>query len=80
MPRVWSLLWGAVSRQEVSEDVPQAWLDQWQERSANPLTKTFHDDLSQWDEMPRREQITSHNQAVAKRLLNTVEPIWEGEV
>ncbi len=80
VPRVWSLLWGAVSRQEVPEDVPQAWLDQWQERSSNPLTKTFHDDLSQWDEMPRREQITLHNQAVAKRLLNTVEPIWEGEV
>ena len=80
VPRVWSLLWGAVSRQEVPGDVPQAWLDEWQDHSPNPLTKTFHDDLSGWDEMPRREQITSHNQAVVKRLLNTVEPIWEGEV
>ena len=77
VPRVWSLLWGAVSRQEVPEEVPQAWLEQWRPQSKEPLAKTFHDDMQAWEAMPRREQITSHNQAVAKRLLNTVEPIWE---
>ena len=80
VPRVWSLLWGTVSRQEIPGAVPESWLKQWQPRSSETLAKTFHDDLSQWEPIPRRAQITSHNQAVVKRLLNTVEPIWKGEV
>ena len=76
VPRVWALLWGAVSRQAVPEAIPESWRARWQARSLETLPETLHDDTGSWRPTPRRADITSHNQVVVKRLLSTLEPLW----
>jgi len=76
VPRAWALLWAAVSRQEAPAEVPEVWLAAWREESPVELPSTFHDDLSTWSPVPRREQVASHNRAVVRRLLNALSPIW----
>lgn len=90
VPRAWSLLWAALSRQEVPERVPESWLERWRASldapSPDPLNpvplspdllpRTFHDDSAEHPPIARRGEISSHNRATARRVLATLEPIW----
>ena len=76
VPRAWALLWATLTGQTLPEKLPAAWLEQWTPQSPVQLPTTLQDDPAAWQPTPRRADITSHNAAVAKRLLNTLEPIW----
>ncbi|MGL4608724.1 MAG: acetoin utilization protein AcuC [Trueperaceae bacterium] len=76
VPRAWAHLWAAVSKQTLLEDVPEAWRTQWQTQSPTELPKKIHDNLTTWPDIPRRSEIESHNRAVMKRLVNTLESTW----
>jgi acetoin utilization protein AcuC len=76
VPRAWAQLWAAVSRQTLPDKVPEAWRNKWQKQSPVELPMTFADDLEAWKDIPRRSEIESHNRAVIKRLLNTLESTW----
>jgi acetoin utilization protein AcuC len=79
VPRAWAQLWAVVSRQSLPNEVPDAWRKEWQKQSPVELPHTVADDLEAWKDIPRRSEIESHNRAVVKRLVNTLESTW-GEV
>ena len=75
VPRAWTTLWGAMSRQDISQDIPQAWINAWQNQSPIVLPKSISDDLSSWQANPRYSEIVSHNRVVVKRLLHGLENV-----
>ena len=77
-PRAWALLWAAVTGQELPEDVPAAWRERWASRSPVALPEHMVDDPSAWTPVPRRATVSSHNRAVASRLMEVLETIWSG--
>lgn len=77
VPRAWALLWAALSRQRMPSELPETWLKRWRSESPVVLPTHLHDDTQSWNPTPRRDEIASHNQAVVKRLLNALEPIWQ---
>lgn len=76
VPRAWTLLWGAVSRQDVPERVPEAWRERWGQKSPEALPETFFDNTATWQPTRHHREIESHNRAVTRRLHTTLEPIW----
>ena len=76
VPRAWSLLWASASRQVLPEVIPSEWLERWQDESPVPLPTQIQDDTSTWRDTPRLDEISSHNEAVTKRLKNSLAPIW----
>ncbi len=77
VPRAWAGLWAALSRQDLPPEIPQGWLEAWQEQSPVELPLAIPDNLETWKPIPRRAEIESHNRFTAKRLMNTLEPIWK---
>lgn len=77
VPRVWAGLWAAVSRQELKDDIPVAWLERWVSESPVDLPSCIADDVATWKVMPRRAEIASHNRSVAQRVNNTLMTIWK---
>ena len=76
VPRAWTHLWCALSRQDAPDALPEAWRTRWQEHIGDVMPEHAHDDTRDWPEIPREAEISSHNRAVMKRLLGTLEPIW----
>jgi acetoin utilization protein AcuC len=76
VPRAWAQLWAAVSRQTLPAEIPDAWREKWSNQSPVELPRTFADDTTLWQTIPRRSEIESHNRAVVKRLVNTLESTW----
>ncbi len=75
-PRAWALLWAAITGQELPEHVPAAWHERWASRSPVALPDRMVDDPSVWTPVPRRTTVSSHNRAVASRLMDVLETIW----
>ncbi len=78
VPRAWALLWAAVTGRELPEFLPATWRDRWAARSPVELPERMLDDPSGWAPVPRRETVSSHNRAVATRLMEVLETIWSG--
>ena len=76
VPRAWALLWAALTQQTLPDAIPEAWLNEWRTESPVELPDTVQDDTAVWNPTPRRDEIASHNRAVARRMLTTAEPIW----
>lgn len=76
VPRIWALLWAAMNRQEIPEEIPAVWRARWQSQSPQELPEHLHDPAT-WSQMPRRHEISSHNRAVIQRVLSTLTPIWQ---
>ncbi len=74
VPRVWSLLWSVLSRQDAPVNVPESWRAQWEERLSLELPRTFSDPA--FPPNPRLGQIEAANRRTASKLLATLEPIW----
>jgi acetoin utilization protein AcuC len=77
VPRAWAALWAALSRQDISPDIPKDWIGEWQSQSPIELPQHLFDDITQWQTIPRRNEIVSHNRVVVKRLLSGIEGIWK---
>lgn len=69
VPRAWSMLWLEMSdhpllqqiRTSIASELPQAWVMRWQQEAPTPLPTTWLDDLTHWEPMPRRSEITAKN-------------------
>lgn len=79
VPRVWALLWAALSRQPAPEGIPEAWRARWQPLSPDPLPSSIFDDTRTWPPIARRAEIASYNRAVAARVLDALLPIWQSQ-
>lgn len=69
VPRAWSLLWLEMSdhpliaslRRNPLLPLPQAWINRWQPQTPFQLPAAWLDDLSHWEGIPRRAEITAKN-------------------
>lgn len=70
VPRAWSLLWLEMSHHPLKQQLlgtssllplPPAWSEKWQSQTAYKLPTTWLDDISHWEGIPRREEITAKN-------------------
>ncbi|MEK4511786.1 acetoin utilization protein AcuC [Paenibacillus sp. FSL K6-2524] len=69
VPRAWSLLWLEMSghplkaslTQSNHSRLPEAWITKWQSQTSVELPSEWLDDLSLWDGIPRRNEITTKN-------------------
>ncbi|MCA8943558.1 MAG: acetoin utilization protein AcuC, partial [Planctomycetes bacterium] len=44
LPRAWSIVWATMSDRPIPERVDPAWIERWQQRSAEPLSELFLDE------------------------------------
>lgn len=72
VPRVWSLLWGVMSGENLPENlpVPQDWLKRWQPESPTQLPHALFDDPSQFHPIKDRHRMIQANQDSIRRLVN----------
>ena len=77
VPRVWALLWCVLSAQDAPATVPATWRKRWQDALGVTLPEMFADATATWPESPRRRQIEAANRYTVRKLLATLEPIWE---
>ncbi|WP_019636086.1 acetoin utilization protein AcuC [Paenibacillus fonticola] len=69
VPRAWSLLWLEMTdhplkpllRQQPQMKLPPAWISKWQGQSSVDLPHEWLDDLTHWEGIPRRAEITAKN-------------------
>ncbi|MFD3258592.1 acetoin utilization protein AcuC [Paenibacillus lentus] len=69
VPRAWSLLWLEMTdhplklslKQQPRTKLPKAWRDRWQGQSSVCLPNEWLDDLTHWEGIPRRAEITAKN-------------------
>lgn len=69
VPRAWSMLWLEMSHHPLKQlidqlshpKLPATWLEKWQSQTQIPLPTDWLDDLSRWEGIPRRSEITSKN-------------------
>jgi len=73
VPRAWSLLWMEMKGFPLPEgDLPQVWLDRWQEESPVPLIPTWLDPDPLYEPIPRKAEITEKNQKVLEKALYSI--------
>lgn len=73
VPRAWSLLWMEMKGLTLPEgDLPQEWLDRWQEESPVPLIPTWFDPDPLYEPIPRKAEITEKNQKVLEKALYSI--------
>ncbi len=62
VPRAWGQVWNiASSSKPMTGNLPQTWLDQWQEKSPVTLPSHWHDEEGIYREIPRKPEITEKN-------------------
>ncbi|MBQ4897399.1 acetoin utilization protein AcuC [Paenibacillus sp. Marseille-P2973] len=71
VPRAWGLLWLEMSHHPLKQaldegdpahaHLPQSWIDKWQGQTQQTLPTEWLDDLSRWEGIPRRDEITAKN-------------------
>ncbi|MNJ37592.1 acetoin utilization protein AcuC [Paenibacillus bouchesdurhonensis] len=83
VPRAWSLLWLEMTdhplkrslKQLPRTQLPQAWRERWQGQSSVSLPAEWLDDLTHWEGIPRRAEITAKNrESLAVALQDFPEP------
>ena len=77
VPRAWSQLWSCLVGQPLPDPLPESWRQRWLREIGEVLPGTPFDDMSDWQPIARRDSIDSHNRSVARRLLETLERIWQ---
>lgn len=69
VPRAWTLLWGVMSEQAITQlPLPPSWLQQWQPHSKEQLPSHLFD--TPFPAMPRKQEIMEKNQRTADRVRN----------
>jgi acetoin utilization protein AcuC len=72
VPRAWAALWAIVSDQELPEDIPQDWLENWGEESPVTLPRSTRDDQEDYPPVKRADEIAHRNRRTAEKLLEKV--------
>jgi len=75
VPRAWTMLWAAVSHQELHEKVPEAWLSKRNTQSPVALPRLMRDDPLDYPRTERAEEIASRNNRTAEQVLEKVIPL-----
>jgi acetoin utilization protein AcuC len=78
VPRAWTLVWGALSGQEVPGRIPHAWLEQWQGEAPVLLPSTVRDEPGALPPVPRREEIEAANRRTLESLRRQALPLIRG--
>lgn len=70
VPRAWSLLWLEMSHHSLKQQLlesspllplPSAWIEKWQPQTSFKLPACWLDDMSHWEGIPRKAEITAKN-------------------
>jgi acetoin utilization protein AcuC len=75
VPRAWAGLWAAMTDRELPDRVPTGWHERWSGESNVELPRSMLDEDAP-NATNQKDSIRSQNQAVARRLLGQLEPIW----
>ncbi|HEX2076539.1 MAG TPA: acetoin utilization protein AcuC [Longimicrobium sp.] len=78
VPRAWTLVWGALSAQEVPNRIPHAWLERWQGEAPVLLPPCVRDGEQDHAPMPRREEIEATNRRTLESLRRQALPLIRG--
>lgn len=80
VPRAWSLLWlemcehplkHKLNTQPLTPLAPK-WIERWQPQAPVPLPASWLDDLSRWEAIPRRSEITAKNREMLAVALQDI--------
>ncbi|MDQ0351278.1 acetoin utilization protein AcuC [Alkalibacillus filiformis] len=74
VPRAWSQIWSVANNhgEIFSGAIPENWLNKWQKESPVNLPTTWHDELSIYEPIPRKEEITEKNAILVSKLLEPI--------
>ena len=78
VPRAWTLVWGALSGQEVPNRIPHAWLDRWQGEAPVMLPPSVRDAHEDHRPVPRRAEIEATNRRTLESLRRQALPLIRG--
>lgn len=78
VPRAWAQLWAAVTGRPVPDRLPPSWHEEWQGRlpTGVELPLGALDGPDDFRPQPKREQVTSRNRVVSRRVLESLMAIW----
>ena len=77
VPRAWTMLWAALSHQELPEKVPQDWTSRRAEQSPVELPFLMRDDPLDYPPIDRADEISTRNRKTVEDLLEKVLPLIE---
>ncbi len=75
VPRAWAALWAVISHQELPEEMPAAWLEEWGEGSPVRLPRLTRDDPGGYPRIKRAPRIQEKNRRTAGELLEKGLPL-----
>ena len=78
VPRAWTLVWGALSGQEVPSRIPHAWLERWQGEAPVVLPGCVRDAPEDHAPVPRRPEIEAANRRTLESLRRQALPLIRG--
>jgi acetoin utilization protein AcuC len=78
VPRAWTLVWGALSGQEVPNRIPYEWLERWQGEAPVLLKETVRDADEDHRPVPRRAEIEAANRRTLESLRRQALPLIRG--
>ncbi|HEX8695290.1 MAG TPA: acetoin utilization protein AcuC [Longimicrobium sp.] len=78
VPRAWTLVWGALSGQEVPNQVPRAWTQRWQGESPELLPEQMRDGEGEYPPVPRRAEVEATNRRTLESLRRQALPLLRG--
>jgi acetoin utilization protein AcuC len=78
VPRAWTLVWGALSGQEVPNRIPHEWLNRWQGEAPVMLPPHVRDAEEDHKPVPRREEIEATNRRTLESLRRQALPLIRG--
>ncbi|OPA78545.1 acetoin utilization protein AcuC [Paenibacillus selenitireducens] len=80
VPRAWSLLWLEMTDHPLLKQLdhdpllplPEAWMERWQQKAPVTIPATWLDNLTDWEPMPRRSEISSNNRKMVDVALQYI--------
>lgn len=78
VPRAWTLVWGALSGQEVPNRIPHEWLNRWQGEAPVMLPPHVRDSEEDHKPVPRRDEIEATNRRTLESLRRQALPLIRG--
>ncbi len=80
VPRAWTLVWAALSRQMVGDAIPREWIERWQGESPCLLPERLRDAAESFPPVPptRRAEIEATNRRTLETLSRDALPLIRG--
>lgn len=78
VPRAWTLVWGALSGQQVPNRIPHEWLNRWQGEAPVMLPPHVRDADEDHKPVPRRDEIEATNRRTLESLRRQALPLIRG--